>query len=118
VEKLSTAHEKINNIKGDKTGILDPFDVKDDWFFLEIPSCLIKANLMLDKALRSMINVAIDSLTLNSDDRFVQERCDTLIDYAKGEMSMEFLGKRYPFLAKEVRRQGLDQANLWELFKV
>jgi hypothetical protein len=118
VEKLSTAHEKINNIKGDKTGILDPFDVKDDWFFLEIRSCLIKANLMLDKALRSMINVAIDSLTLNSDDRFVQERCDTLIDYAKGEMSMEFLGKRYPFLAKEVRRQGLDQANLWELFKV
>jgi hypothetical protein len=112
------ANAKVNNIKGNQTGVLDPFEVMDDWFFLEIPTCLIKANPILDKALRSRINVTINSLALNSDDSFVQERCNILIEYAKGEISVGFLGRRYPFLAKEVRRQNVDQENLRAFFKV
>jgi hypothetical protein len=112
------ASSKVNNIKGNQSGLLDPFDVMDDWFFLEIPTCLIKANPMLDKALRSRINVTINSLNLNSDDSLVQDRCNILIEYAKGEISVGFLGRRYPFLAKEVGRQSLKQENLKALFKV
>jgi hypothetical protein len=39
------------------------------------------------------------------------------IEYAKGNISLGFLKRRYPFLAKEVERQGLD-GKLAELFSL
>ena len=42
----------------------------------------------------------------------------TLIAYARGEISLNFLNRRYPFLAKEVVRQNLGEADLASLFKL
>ncbi len=109
---------KVNNTKGNQLGIIDPFVVKDDWFLLELPSCLIKANPSLERQLRTNINNTINSLALNGDDSYVQERCNILIEYAREEIGIGFLVRRYPFLAKEVKRQNLDQSNLRVLFKV
>jgi hypothetical protein len=100
------------------TDILDPFQVQDDWFHMDIPACLLKPNPALGNDLRSKIAGTINSLRLNQDDNYVQERCNILMDYTRGDITIGFLGRRYPFLAKEVNRQGLGQQVLKELFKL
>lgn len=100
------------------TGILDPFQIQNDWFYMDIPACLLKPNPDLDAHLRGEIRSTINTLRLNLDDSYVQERCAILIEYAREEVTMSFLERRYPFLAKEVERQGLDQAALRDRFKI
>lgn len=109
---------RVNNSKGNITDIIDPFEVEDDWFLMDIPACLLRPNPVLDGPLRAKIASTINSLRLNQDDSYVQERCNILIDYARGHVTIDFLGRRYPFLAKEVERQGLDQQALKSLFKI
>lgn len=112
------ASGRVNSCKSNQTNILDPFDVDNDWFEMDIPSCLLRAKAGLQSELRARINTTINSLRLNADDYYVQERCNILIDYAKGEISLSFLKRRYPFLAKEIGRQNLALADLAVLFKL
>ncbi len=109
---------KVNNSKGDLTNVLDPFEIQDDWFCLEIPSCLLMPNPGLTKELRVQIKSSINSLRLNQDDSYVQERCNILMEYAREAVTLEFLQRRYPFLAKELVRQGVNQPALREKFKI
>jgi hypothetical protein len=109
---------RINSTKGNLTDVLDPFLIEDDWFHMDIPTCLLKPNPMLERPLRVQISSTINVLGLNRDDRYVQERCNILLEYAQGEIGLGFLGRRYPFLAKEVARLGHDQPALKTLFKI
>lgn len=110
------ASGRVNNAKSNQANILDPFLLQDDWFFLDLPSCMLKASPTLGRALRSQVNNTINGLKLNSDDYYAQERCNILIEYATGEITLGFLERRYPFLAKEVARQALDQGALRTIF--
>ncbi len=112
------ASGRVNNSKGNQAEVIDPFEVEDNWFYLHIPACLLKPNPNLDRATRNRINGTINSLRLNQDDNYVQERCNILIEFARGDISENFLSRRYPFLAKEVARQALDQTALRELFRI
>lgn len=112
------ANGRVNSSKGDLTEILDPFLIQDDWFYMNVPACLLVPNPALDKALRSQISGTINSLRLNQDDTYVQERCNILMDYARDDVSIGFLQRRYPFLAKEVSRQALDPAALKAIFRI
>lgn len=112
------ASGRVNSSKGNATNILDPFLVEDDWFHLDIPSCLLKANPTLDHVLKGQINSTINSLRLNVDDNYVQERCNILIDFARQDISSAFLERRYPFLAKQVGRLQLAPEELRSLFKI
>lgn len=47
-----------------------------------------------------------------------QERCNILIEYARGDVLIGFLQRRYPFIAKEVERQGLSKEDLKTQFRV
>ena len=112
------ASGRVNNAKGNQEHIIDPFEVEDDWFHLDIPACLLRPNPNLDRPMRNRINETIKSLRLNQDDHYVQDRCNFLMYFARGEISEAFLGQRYPFLSKEVRRQGLNQAALRGRFQI
>jgi hypothetical protein len=112
------ASGRVNSSKGNLTGILDPFEVQENWFFMDIPACLLKPNPSLEAGLQGRIALTISLLRLNQDDVYVQERCNILMEYARGDISISFLGRRYPFLAKEVDRQELSQQQLRELFKI
>jgi hypothetical protein len=102
------ASGRVNSAKGSQINILDPFEVDNAWFEMDVPSCLLKAGAGLPHEVRAQINITINSLRLNTDDYYVQERCNILVEYAKGEISFNFLKRRYPFLAKEVERQDLS----------
>lgn len=109
---------RVNSAKGSKAEVLDPFEIEDDWFYLNIPECLMQPNPTLQRDLRVRINATINSLRLNDDDHYVQDRCDTLMEYASGDVTLGFLQRRYPFLAKEVVRQDLEPDDLRELFRM
>lgn len=112
------ASGRVNNSKGSVTEILDPFQIQNDWFYMDIPACLLRPNPDIEKQLRNQISGTINSLRLNQDDNYVQDRCNILMDYARADVTIGFLERRYPFLAKEVNRQNLSQQRLIELFKI
>lgn len=112
------ASGRVNSSKGSAADVLDPFQIENDWFYMDIPACLLRANPSLEKALRNQISGTINSLRLNQDDNYVQERCNILMDYAREDITIGFLERRYPFLAKEVTRQALNQDALRGLFKM
>ena len=112
------ASGRVNSSKGNTIHILDPFEIQNDWFFMDIPACLIKANPNLEKPIRDKISGTINSLRLNQDDNYVQERCNILIEYARDHVSSVFIQRRYPFLSKELIRQELDGQALKVLFKL
>lgn len=112
------ASGRVNNAKGNQENILDPFLLQDDWFFLDLPSCMLKANPVLTKRLRSQIDGTIRGLKLNSDDYYAQERCNILMEYARGNIALDFMKHRYPFLAKEILRQALSQQALSAIFRL
>ncbi len=110
------ARQKINTRKGDTEEVVDPFRVKSGWFALDLPSCLIRPGDGLDKETKKCVNATINILQLNDDDGLVQERCDLLVYLAQGDITMNFLGRHYPFLAVEVRRQDIEE-RLSQIFK-
>ena len=101
------ARQKINARKSNTEEVLDPFKIQTGWFVLDLPSCLVRAAQEVERDLRIKVNQTINILGLNNDDRLVQERCDWLVWLADGHITIDFLDCRYPFLAAEVRRQGV-----------
>jgi len=98
---------KMNNIKSDTTGIVDPFEIQLGWFTLEFPSCLIKPNNILDEIEYNQIYYTICVLRLNSDDTCVGSRVGIIQSYIDGIMPFDFLKEKYPFIAYELERQNL-----------
>ena len=95
----------INNRKGDSEDVIDPFTVRDGWFTLDMPSCLIKPARDVTRDIRRAIRVTINTLRLNCDEKLVDERHRLLISLADGHITLEYLDGHYPFLSSEVRRQ-------------
>lgn len=107
---------RVNQYKKDSMDVIDPFIVQNGWFVLDFPSCLVRPNDGLSPTKISLVLKSIEVLKLNDDDAFVQERCDLMMEYADKNISLSHLSKRYPFLASEITRQGIqNEANL--LFK-
>lgn len=106
---------KTNRNKGTET-IIDPFEIEDGWFVLEIPTCLIKPSFALPKSKKELIEHTIKVLKLNSDDNMVQERLSIIEYYIQGHIDFDFLKRRYPFIAKELIRQNLKD-DVGEYFK-
>jgi len=107
---------RINNHKGDSTDVIDPFIVQSGWFVMDFPSCLFKAGHGLPRLRVEQINKSIKVLKLNDDDCLVQERANIMFDFAKGDITLAFLKRRYPFLASEIVRQGIE-TTAYTLFK-
>lgn len=104
--RLSSA--KANNNKGSSTEVIDPFQVGAGWFELDLPSCQLKPARDLAAPTRRQVSQTINILRLNQDDTYVQERMLILLELAAGNITMEFMRRRYPFLALEVTRLGVE----------
>lgn len=107
---------QMNLNKSDSVEIIDPFIVQPGWFVLDTPSCLIFAGSGLTNILTTQIETTIRILRLNDDDRYVQERCNLMMDFASGDVTLAHLSRRYPFLAAEIQRQNL-QTTAADIFK-
>ncbi|MDA1014293.1 MAG: hypothetical protein O3A00_07545 [Planctomycetota bacterium] len=98
------ACSRLNARKKDFSDVLDPFEIDDDWFHLELVGFQVIPNPKLKKQLRDRIDHTITRLGLN-DYQFRKERGDIAEDYWSGDRSFRVLRKEAPFMLHELRRQ-------------
>jgi len=103
------AHEKINNWKSKSTGVLDPFSIPMGWFVLDFASFFVNPNSGLQAHVSGPVQHTIKALRLN-DEQFVKLRYGVVKDYSNGDTTLNFLQRRYPFIAAELQRQNLVTA--------
>ena len=96
----------INSRKRDFTDILDPFEIEDGWFYLELVSGHIFPNPQLPASLQQKIQASIDRLKLDSP-AHNEMRAKHYQFYCEGEVTEGFLKKYSPFVWTEAARQGL-----------
>jgi len=97
----------VNSRKRDHEGILDPFEIENGWFHLELVSGRIYPNPGLDRDLKESIQATIDGLGLDED-----KNRDVRVSYFSGYFvnkyfSKEYFKKKSPFVYYEAERQGL-----------
>lgn len=96
------ACSRINSRKRDYLDVLDPFDVEDGWFVLELVGFQVRPAPHLPEEIRDQVQTTIDRLMLND---FRRDRERDAENYWAGLISFEILQEESPFVAKELRRQ-------------
>lgn len=106
------ASHSMNSTKRAFKDVLDPFDVDDGWFVLELtgfqvkPSDdLLKSNDPAKKAIASKIQDTIKRLGLSESSQ-CEARAERAEQYWRTKIDLPTLEKEAPFVAKELRRQG------------
>jgi hypothetical protein len=99
------ACSRMNARKNAFEDVLDPFEVRDEWFALELSTLQVVPGEGLPEPLRTQVQQTIDRLDLN-DEEFIVARTAYHSDWRTGVTNLAFLRKHCPFLAKELLRQG------------
>jgi hypothetical protein len=92
----------LNARKKDFSDILDPFDIQDGWFQLELVAFQVIPNPNLSQATRKRITDTVDRLRLND---FCKERTEDAERYWNKDISLRTLERESPFVALELHRQ-------------
>lgn len=95
----------MNSYKNAATSCLDPFEVEDDWFELELVGYQLRPAEHLAQEIVTRVRETIRILDLNHPD-ICDKRASHAMDYETGEISLRHLEKRSPLVARELRRQG------------
>ncbi len=96
---------RMNTRKGDHGDVLDPFEIQDGWFALELVGFQVIPGEMLDSLARERVKATIKRLDLNDDDcRELRE--EYAHEYWEAGRSFDYLRRRAPFVARELERQG------------
>ncbi len=101
---------RMNGRKGDHEDVLDPFLVRDGMFELTFPGMLVRPCNGLPRNEREAVEKTIARLKLNDDETSVRARLKYVLLYCSGDIPLRFLRQHAPFIAKELARQGLEDA--------
>jgi hypothetical protein len=99
---------RMNARKNDLEDVLDPFEVQDGWFALELSTLQVIPGEGLSEELRARVQGTIDRLDLNGGE-FTQQREEYFTLLQEGSVDLRFIVRHCPFLAKELLRQGVVQ---------
>jgi hypothetical protein len=89
--------------------ILDPFEVQDDWFEVEIPSLVLRMTDAIPPALRDKAKLTLDKLGLEQGRNAVLLRWEWYEKYRRGGEPMQELELDAPLVARAIQRW--EQAN-------
>lgn len=97
---------RMNSRKNDYQDVLDPFEIQDGYFHLELITGRIYANTELAQPLKEMVAATIERLGLDD------AGCRTLrakhySDYIGYKLPSDYFRKMSPFVWYEANRQGL-----------
>lgn len=95
-----------NTCKNQYSDVLDPVSIEDGWFCLDVVTLLVSPSKALDKITAAQVKASIERLKLN-DARPVETRKHALEHFRQARVNLDFLEQDHPFLAKELRRQGI-----------
>jgi hypothetical protein len=99
--------QRLNQRKGTKDDVIDPFIVQYGWFWIEFPSLLVKPFEFLPNTVMKSVKSSIDRVGLNDEGTVWKQRQRYTRDYCTGSVTFKHLLRDAPFLAIEIRRQGL-----------
>jgi hypothetical protein len=105
--KFRLTSHRMNVWKDVHQDILDPFRISDDLFLIDFLSLEIKPNPSIPLELQSPVLITIERLKLNKQD-CIRSREDWLNAYCENQC-FPYLERRAPFIAYELKRQGLTQ---------
>ena len=94
----------MNARKGAAADVLDPFDVKEDWFALELVGFQVLPGDGLADEVTGAVANTIERLRLN-DPACCEARAEYAEYYWSGDMVFDYLMRHAPFVARELRRQ-------------
>ena len=93
----------LNAQKSDMSGLIDPLDCRQGWFALELVGFQITLGVSAPVSLDTELNATIDLLNGSV---FCKAREEYCTSYQRGDISIDYLERRAPFVAYEMRRQG------------
>ncbi len=96
----------MNSRKKDAVGVFDPFQVESGWFELEFVGFQVKPASRLPRLIHDRAERTISRLRLN-DRECCALREDYVEAYERNDITLKYLKRRAPFIASELRRQGL-----------
>lgn len=89
--------------------VLDPFEIDDDWFELELSTLQVRPSASCTSEVRSRVMATIQRLRLN-DQECIDARSHCYDAYLAKDVSFDHLLTSSPFVAREMIRQGLGPA--------
>lgn len=98
------ATDKMNSRKGVFDDVLDPFEIEEGWFRLELITGRIYPNGLLPE--QHAVQSTIARLKLD-DGKCSAVRRAWLEDYVKGDISAVFMKRKFPCVWYVANRQGL-----------
>lgn len=100
----------MNSAKGkiDSTKLLDPFEVTDGWFCLDLPSLQMSLTDKIPPEHRERAEYTLRRLPLRDDERVIRQRRAWLEMYEKGA-SLELIEEKAPLLACAIRAHNWPQ---------
>lgn len=86
-------------------GILDPFEVGEGWFVIELPSLVLRPTDAIPSALRARAAYTIERLHLRDDPRVLRQRLKWWRLYREGRIDLDGLREVAPLIAAAVERE-------------
>ncbi len=93
----------MNARKSDLESVLDPFEVQNDWFELELVAFQVKPRKRFRNPLLKRVEETLFILNKLDCRRLRQ---DYAVNYWQSHIDLEYLTRRAPFVAMALRRQG------------
>lgn len=95
----------LMNARKGVADVLDPFEIEDGWFALELVAFQVVPGQGVPADVRTRVVDTIDTLHL-SDSVCCEARAAYAQDYWDGHIPLSYLRRRAPFVAKELERHG------------
>lgn len=105
-DNFRLASPYANTCKGTWPDVLDPVQVEDGWFQIDLDALVVHSDPTLAGDIRERVDKSIERLKL-SEGKAWRERKYGMDHFRAGRAPFEFLEWDYPFLAKELARQGV-----------
>lgn len=94
----------INAKKNDLTSLIDPFEVADGWFALEFVGFQVIRGPNAPANRLTQIDATLPILNMRD---CIKAREEYVTNYEQGDIPINYLERRAPFVAAELKRQGL-----------
>jgi len=95
----------VNARKNNVEGVLDPFQISEGLFALELVEFQVIAGPSAQGEVIARVEASIETLGLNLAD-CRKARREYVESYEEGHIDLSYLTRRAPFIAQELRRQG------------
>jgi hypothetical protein len=97
----------LNSKKSDALDLLDPFEVKDGWFELLLPSLQLTITDQVPPRLRAKAQQTLRILGLQDHETLIRQRYIWYEQFATGKISVDALESFAPLLARAIRKRDL-----------